>query len=54
MNKKRVLLLDENTEAAILTVCDVALKFSGMHMASVVADVALAIRDQQLMDEEDW
>jgi hypothetical protein len=54
-DKQRVLLLDEKTESAILMICDVALRFSGMHMASVVSDIALAIRDQKVMDrEEDW
>jgi hypothetical protein len=53
--RQRVLLLDEKTEASILMICDVALRFSGMHMASVVSDIALAIRDQKIMDrEEDW
>lgn len=55
MSYRRVLILDEKTERAISTVCDVALKFAGMHMASIVADVATAIQDRSQYDEEeDW
>jgi hypothetical protein len=55
MIRKRILLLDEKTEKAISTVCDIALRFSGMHIATIVADVAMAIRDQSDdEDNEDW
>lgn len=55
MIRKRILLLDEKTEKAISTVCDIALRFSGMHIATIVADVAMAIRDQANdEDNEDW
>jgi len=55
MIRKRILLLDEKTEKAISTVCDIALRFSGMHIATIVADVAMAIRDHtDDEDNEDW
>ena len=55
MIRKRILLLDEKTERSINMICDIALKFSGMHIATVVADVAMAIRDQTDPEEhEDW
>lgn len=55
MIRRRILVLDEKAERAINTVCDIALKFSGMYMATVVADVAMAIRDQiDFNEHEDW
>lgn len=55
MERRKILLLDEKTERAIATVCDTALKFAGMHMASIVADVAAAIQDKNLdFSDEDW
>ncbi|MES2274228.1 MAG: hypothetical protein V4487_08570 [Chlamydiota bacterium] len=52
--KKRILILDEKTERALTAVCDTALRFAGMHMASLVADVATSIRDTQEGDDSDW
>lgn len=55
MIRKRILILDEKTERAISVVCDIALQFSGMHIANLVADVAMAIRDRtDGEDDEDW
>lgn len=53
---KRILILDEKTETALSTVCDIALKFAGIHMASIVTDLACAIRDrgQQGDEDGDW
>jgi hypothetical protein len=53
--KHRILLLDTKTEKAINTICDIALQYAGMHIASVVADVATAIRDQTNDEDiESW
>ena len=46
-------------ERALTTLCDVAMKFAGMHMATIVADVANAINDEDHyidddMEDEDW
>ena len=43
MNHKKIILLDEKTESSLATICDVAIKYAGMHMASVIADVVNAI-----------
>jgi hypothetical protein len=56
MSKTRVLVLDEKTETALSMICDVALKFAGIHMASIVTDLACAIRDRSEdgKDDDEW
>jgi hypothetical protein len=59
MRKRRVIVIDEKMERALTTLCDVAMKFAGMHMATIVADIANAINDEdQFLDDEledeDW
>lgn len=56
MKSRRILILDEKTEQALTTVCDTALRFAGMYMASIVADVATSIRDIHGNEEKelDW
>jgi hypothetical protein len=59
MHRKKVIVVDEKLEHALTLLCEIAMKFSGMHMATIVADVANALRDEQhdLYDEfkdEDW
>lgn len=60
MHKKRVIIVDEKMERDLTMLCDVAMKFAGMHMATIVADIANAIKDEDnfedddLPDDEDW
>jgi hypothetical protein len=54
MNKNRVLILDNQTEAALLTICDVVLKFAGLQMATMVAQLGSAIRDPQFDGAGEW
>lgn len=59
MHKKRVIIVDEKTERDLTMLCDVAMKFAGMHMATIVADIANAIKDEdhfddELPEDEDW
>ncbi len=52
-SKERILILDEKTERALTVICDTALKFAGMQVASVVADIVDAIHEQDT-EEDDW
>ncbi len=60
MNKRRVIVIDEKMERDLTMLCDVAMKFAGMHMATIVADIANAIKDEdsfdddELPEDEDW
>ena len=60
MHKRRVIIIDEKMERDLTTLCDVAMKFAGMHMATIVADIANAIKDEdsfdddELPEDEDW
>jgi len=59
MHKRRVIVIDEKMERALTTLCGVAMKFAGMHMATIVADIANAISDEDQylndeMEDEDW
>lgn len=60
MHKRRVMIVDEKMERDLTMLCDVAMKFAGMHMATVVADIANAIKDEddfdddELPGDEDW
>lgn len=60
MHKRRVIIIDEKMERDLTMLCDVAMKFAGMHMATIVADIANAIKDEdsfdddELPEEEDW
>lgn len=60
MNKRRVIIIDEKMERDLTMLCDVAMKFAGMHMATIVADIANAIKDEdsfdddELPEDEDW
>lgn len=59
MHKKKVIVVDEKMEASLAMLCDIALKFSGMHMATLVADIANALKDDGKynlddFEDEDW
>lgn len=59
MYKKKVIVVDEKMETALATLCDIAMKFAGMHMATIVADIANALKDDESynfddFEEEDW
>ncbi len=59
MHKRRVLLIDEKMERALTMLCDVAMKFAGMHMATIVAEIANAINEDNQypddeLEDEDW
>lgn len=59
MHKKKVIVVDEKMETALATLCDIAMKFAGMHMASMVADIANALKEDENynfddFEEEDW
>ena len=45
MHKKKVIVVDEKMETALATLCDIAMKFAGMHIATIVADIANALKD---------
>ena len=59
MHKRRVIIVDEKMETALTMLCDIAMKFAGMHMATIVADIASAIHDEDRypddeVEDEDW
>lgn len=59
MQRRRVIIIDEKMERALTTLCDVAMKFAGMHMATIVADIANAISDDDRyvddeLEDDDW
>jgi hypothetical protein len=59
MHKKKVIVVDEKMEIALATLCDIAMKFAGMHMATIVADIANALKEDDNFnfddfEEEDW
>ena len=59
MNRRRVIIVDEKMELALTMLCDIAMKFAGMHMATIVADIASAIHDEDRypddgLEDEDW
>lgn len=39
MVRKKLILLDEKTERALIVLCDVVMKFSEIHMATIVGDI---------------
>ncbi|MCE5318874.1 MAG: hypothetical protein LLG04_16120 [Parachlamydia sp.] len=45
MNKKRPVLIDDETEESLRTLCDTAIKFSGLHMAMIVADILSSLNE---------
>lgn len=59
MHKKKIIVVDEKMETALATLCDIAMKFAGMHIATMVADIANALREEDQynfddFEEEDW
>ncbi len=59
MHKKKVIVVDEKMETALATLCDIAMKFAGMHIATMVADIANALKEDDRynfdeFEEEDW
>jgi len=44
MRNRRTIVIDDEMEKALTLLCDVAMRFSGMHMATTISKIANAMR----------